>query len=187
MEKLPLRPIFFVPAYLLLFVVSVSLASPKLGISNLWPWFFSLAGFALHFVWVFRALVFASGRLRFIGRGSSGSDALRIAGRFFMMMILCFGVATLYKAYLKPVVGSVTPLDETLEMLLALATLYFFLGIFWISARTLCEAELGGKATTYGTISTCLLLLNLFIGAPFIYRRLETLRELPPVRMTEPT
>jgi hypothetical protein len=179
MEKLPLRPLFFVPAYLLVFVATSFSTAPGVEVSIFWSSLFGLGLFALHFFWTYRALAFAFERRRFMGRGAGVSDPLHTARRFILIVILILGISPFYQVYLKPALFSGAPFDEPLEFLLALAGLYFSFGIFWIAARTLCEAELGGKASTIGIIGTFFQFLTVVIGAPFIYRRLKNLREQP--------
>jgi len=83
----------------------------------------------------------------------------------------------LYKIYLKPAILDVASLDKTIEAGLAMLLIYFLVGMFWISARTLCEAELGRKVSTFSVIGTCMQFFFIFIGAPFIYLRLRKLSE----------
>lgn len=180
MEKPPLRPLLFVPAYLLLTVIATLLGNPGLDISAFWSRLFGVGCLALHFRWTFRALSFVSMRPPFVQKGADVSDPLRTARRFLVMLILCFGGAVLYKAYLHPVMFGGMPLYEPLEMLLGLVTAFLFFGIFWISARAVCEAEVGKRVPAHSVVGTFLLFIYIVIGAPFIYRRLKKLGE--PVR-----
>jgi len=185
MEKLPIRPLVFVPAYLLLVVVSASLAAPGLDIPGIWATLLGLAVFALHFTWMFRAMAYASKWRRPMGLSRGVSDPPTTVLRFLLMMFLCLGVGALYKAYLQPAITDGTSLDKTIELAIALPTLYFLVGMFWISARTLCEAEMGRQAPTFSIVSTSILFFYIFIGAPFIYRRLKKLNEPLPGGLAE--
>jgi len=177
MEKLPLRPLVFVPVYLLLLAVSAVLKVPELGISGIWAPLLSMAAVALHFTWMLRALAYASKWRRSMGRSPGVSEPLTAVLRFLLMTFICLGVIVLYKVYLKPAVGEESPLDRGVELALTLPTIYFLVGMFWISARTLCEADMGRKASTFSIVSTAILFMYIFIGAPFIYRRLKNLSE----------
>ncbi|MGF1632094.1 MAG: hypothetical protein ACFCUT_21675 [Kiloniellaceae bacterium] len=185
MEKLPLRPLVFVPVYLLLLAVSALLKVPGLGTSGIWAPLLSMAAVALHFTWMFRAVAYASKWRRSMGRSLGVSEPSATVLRFLLMTFLCLGVAVLYKAYLKPAIGEESSLDRIVEMALVLPTLYFVVGMFWISARTLCEAEMGRKASTFSIGSTAILFIYIFIGAPFIYRRLKDLSEPLPGGLAE--
>jgi len=186
MGKLPLRPLFFVPAYLLLAAVSSLLGTSGLEISGFWPFLFGLGCFALHFAWTFRALAFVSKRLRSMRYSVDVSEPLPTARRFLLVLIVCFGGAVLYKTYLQPALFGGTPFDKPLEMALAFATVFLFFGIFWISARALCEAEMGRKVPAHSIVGTFLLFIYIVIGAPFIYRRLKKLGEQSPDGIAEP-
>lgn len=175
MEKLPLRPLVFVPAYLLLAVVSAFLAAPGLDIPGVWVSLLGLAVFALHFTWMFRALAYASKRRISVGLNLGASDPATTVLRYLVLMLLCFGIGALYKAFLQPANSAGSSLDKTIEFAIALPALYFLAGIFWIPARALCEAEMGRKATTFSIVGTAILFFYIFIGAPFIYQRLKKL------------
>ena len=179
MEKLPLRPLLFVPAYLLLNVMSVFPTLLGLELAAFWAVLFGLGCFALHFRWTFRALAFASERLRSVQHGAGVPAPLRTARRFLLMMIFFFGSAILYKTYLQPAVSE-TPFAELLEMPLVLLVAFLFFGIFWISARAVCDAEAGKRVPAHSVVGTFLLFIYIVIGAPFIYRRLKKMGE--PVR-----
>lgn len=185
MEKLPLRPLVFIPAYLLLLAVSALLKVPGLATSGIWPALLSMAAVALHFAWMVRAVTYASKWRRSMGQTLSVSEPPTTVLRCLVMTFLILGVAVLYKAYLKPAVGEGSPLDNTVEMALAAPGLYFLVGMFWISARTLCEAEMGRKAPTSSIVATSILFFYIFIGAPFIYRRLKNLSEPLPGSLAE--
>ena len=186
MEKLPLRPLVFVPAYLLLWAVSAILAAPGLGISGIWAAVLSMAVVALHFTWMVRAVAYASKRRLSMGLSSDVSKPSATVLRFLLMTVLILGVSAPYKAYLEPVVGEGSALDTTVETALALSGLYFLVGMFWISARTLCEAEMGRKAPIFSIVATAILFSFLLIGAPFIYRRLKELNAPLTDGLTEP-
>lgn len=186
MERLPLRPLLFVPAYLLLTAIGILLGAPGLDISIFWTALFGLGCFAFHFRWTFRALAFVSKRPPVVQKGAGVSDPLRRARRFSVMMILGFGALILYGVYLQPVVGSETLFAELLEMPLLLLVVFSFFGIFWISARAVCEAEAGKKVPAHSVVGTFLLFIYIVIGAPFIYRRLKKLGEQLPAGIAEP-
>jgi hypothetical protein len=112
-----------------------------------------------------------------MGRSQGVSEPPTAVLRFLLMTFVCLGVGMLYKATLKPVIGEGSPLDSTVEIAIALPGLYFLAGMFWISARTLCEAEMGRKAPTFSIVATSILFFFIFIGAPFIYQRLKKLNE----------
>jgi hypothetical protein len=177
MDKLPIRPLVFVPVYLLLFFVALFLTAPGLQIPGIWAPLLGLAVFALHFTWMFRATAYASKRRSSMGRSLGVQDPPTTVLRFLLMTLLCLGLGELYEAYLQPALIEGTSLDKAIQFAIVLPTLYFLVGMFWIAARALCEAEMGPKAPTSGIASTAILFFFILIGAPFIYRRLKNLSE----------
>lgn len=177
MEKLPLRPLVFIPTYLVLFVASVLVSAPGLEVSAIWGALLGLTLFALHFTWMFRALAFASKRRGAMGGSRGAAEAPTTFLRFLVLMVLCFGVGELYEAYLQPAITGGSSLDQAIEAVFALLTIYFLVGMHWMSACAVCEAEMGRKASTFSIVSTAILFFFILIGAPFIYQRLKKLNE----------
>ena len=175
MEKLPLRPLFFVPAYLFLSLMSVYPVLLDIEFAEFWSLLLGLGAFALQFTWTYRALAFVSTRLHYPRHGVSDSQPLWTARRILLMLTAFIAGVVLYKGYLQSAVFSGTLLDEPVEWFLAIGTTSLFFGFFWIPARAVCEAEAGRKVPAHSVLGTFLLFIYIVIGAPFIYRRLKTL------------
>ena len=179
MGKLPLRPLFFLPAYLLTGFVSAYPVLMDIQFAEFWSLLLGLSAAALQFTWTYRALAFASKRLQHLRHSVSDSQPLRTALRILLMLIAFFAGIALYKGYLQAAVFGGTLLDQPIAWFLAFGAAILFFGIFWIPARALCEAEMGRKVPAHSVVGTFLLFVYIVIGAPFIYRRLKHLRDQP--------
>lgn len=179
MPRLPPRPIFFIPFYLLLSIVAVY---PKIAGATFAPYcaIIGTCGVVLlHLFWVFQAIAFVAG-LSIPSRKIS--DQRRLVKPLSIIGV-CVVYAATFDLFLKPHLFAGTPVEEILRVVFVIAVIFAaiaFFAIFWIAARTICEAEEDRKVTAYNIVGTFLLVVYIVIGAPFIYARLQRLSEKAP-------
>ncbi len=178
MAKLPIRPIIFVPAYLLVYVM-VFLA--VIGWGPI-PWSVGalgiLGGISLHIVWIFQSLTFLS-QLPISYRENTRLVSLASrAHRFLPYGVIACAIAISYETLLEPQLVSWPTIELFLGGLIeiiGMVAVFLYFALFWIAARALCEAE-DGPRSEYGKIfGTFLLFAYLAFTAPFIFRRLKKL------------
>jgi len=175
--KLPLHPFIFVPAYLLLVCLATFPMIAAQHYALIWAAVGVVGALGLQVVWALRALVFVSKKHTDDGRASR-LIRLTTAKLGVFALVICLAIVTLYQGYLRWHVSSMASIAVALKLLSSvcegLAVVLFF-STFWISAAGICNVEEGGKAPAHRVVGTFLLLVYLFVGAPFIFARLKRL------------
>jgi hypothetical protein len=170
-QSLPMRPAYFVPAILSLYVIGGALALRyiylELGLS--------LVAGALIGIWILQAALYAT------HSGSSQSGEIWTAkhSQWLRRFAACSAVSVLLLFALVFVLGN-QPKNAVLETpltLLGLGAVFSWFAFIWAAARTIVKIESPlGADLLAPTLGTFILLVYIFIGAFFVYRRLERLR-----------
>ena len=168
-----MNPWLFIVFMLLLTAIGAWTIDRNVG----WTGATDAAAFALQLVWIFQAGMFAFGKA---GQKFGNSEKRAKQKRLMVGALICMPIIGLvmilgFSRFADPQSGTIT---GTAALVFAPLMLLFFAVFFTFifqAARVLCEAE--EKETGERIFVTCLLLLYLIIGAPFLYRRLRHLKQ----------
>lgn len=173
MGSLPLRPIVFVPLYLLAW--SITLVPYYLGLSadNHAEDVSMLGTSALQLWWCYRSVRF----LRENTSGKVGRREVALMKCLLAAIALLFAYGFLYDSVaLKQLVGT------NFNFFLGTDSIFFigagalsYAAVLWISARALCDAE--GPHAEQGVVVSFVLFSFIFVGAPVLYGRLKRLKD----------
>lgn len=169
-----MKPIYFVPAYLALAVLTTGLPMEEPESTYL-----ALAGFigtlALHLMWIRQAENSLSEKL-----APAQSHLPRKFYKYHNAVGIIAGLLIIAGLFLKgSSVLEETPIKEMLLFafkILAVVWWVFFVLMLWVAAQSLCFAEGNAKAKVNSVVGAVFLFFYIPIGAPFIYARLKKIQ-----------
>lgn len=175
MAQLPLRPILFVPLYLLSIVPMAVFASASIPGAEYAYALGSGANFLLHWLWLFRTLRVAS-------ESSRGSKPFMMPVALLVAWIALLAWLAFYQDHADLLQERMKALQldrfgEVAGAIVVGVVVLTFFAFIWVTSRRLVEAEEKRKVPAHWVVGTFLLLFYIVIGAPFVYRRLKALRE----------
>lgn len=166
MAKLPMKPVYFVPAYLSLMVLPYCMPAEE-------EKYLALAAFAglwaLHLIWIRQVEDSLSETPAF-----AQNDLARKFYRYQKAVVVITGVL-LTGMFFQLTIPSVLEGSLVMQLLNVLVVPWwaFFILMLWAVARSLCFAEGRAKPDAGIILGTGLLFFCIVIGAPFIYARLK--------------